>query len=125
MKKRVYDIAACNTHLRVFWNGDPVNIHHFRDYVGLYTDSNSEVKEGDDTIAYETVYDANNVKRWEVAVLHSPTGEFNAISFVNSVYTPGGGTHVSYILDKVVKTVQGLIEKSYPTVSNSASTNLK
>jgi hypothetical protein len=67
-------------------------------------------------VAYETIYDEQNVKRWEVAVLRSPTGDFNQISFVNSVYTPGGGTHVTYILDKVVKAFQGIIEKNNPQV---------
>lgn len=41
-------------------------------------------------------------KRWEVAVGASISGEFEQVSFVNSICTSAGGTHVNYIVDQLV-----------------------
>jgi DNA gyrase/topoisomerase IV subunit B len=40
--------------------------------------------------------------RWEVAVTVSD-GQFAQVSFVNSICTYKGGTHVTYIADQVVR----------------------
>ena len=40
--------------------------------------------------------------RWEVAVTVSD-GQFSQVSFVNSICTYKGGTHVTYIADQVVR----------------------
>ena len=41
--------------------------------------------------------------RWEVAVTVSD-GQFAQVSFVNSICTYKGGTHVTYVADQVVRT---------------------
>jgi DNA topoisomerase-2 len=42
--------------------------------------------------------------RWEVGVAAAPEEEgFSQLSFVNSIYTLRGGSHVQYLADQVVK----------------------
>lgn len=37
IEKRIYDIAACNTSLKMYFNGNLININSFEDYIKLYT----------------------------------------------------------------------------------------
>jgi DNA topoisomerase-2 len=48
-------------------------------------------------------------KRWEVIL--SPSDSFQQISFVNSICTTRGGSHVNYILDQVVSFIKEQIAK--------------
>ena len=45
----------------------------------------------------------NFIFRWQVGVGISYSGHFSQVSFVNSICTSKGGTHVNYIADQVVK----------------------
>ena len=48
------------------------------------------------------IWDKENLhERWEVIVSFSE-GEFNHVSFVNSICTSRGGSHVNYIADQIV-----------------------
>ena len=40
-------------------------------------------------------------KRWEIAMSLSES-QFQQVSFVNSISTNRGGTHVNYVTDKIV-----------------------
>lgn len=46
--------------------------------------------------------DLNDSKRWKVVITKSD-GQFNQISFVNSICTTNGGTHVNQICDQIVE----------------------
>lgn len=83
--KRVYDIAGCNPHLKLYLNGRRIRIDSFKDYVKLYT-SEFEMDETPD---------------WQVAVTASDDG-FKHISFVNSTETAQGGSHIDYVADQIV-----------------------
>ena len=48
--------------------------------------------------------------RWEVAVTTSETG-FQQMSFVNSIATTKGGTHVNYVVDQIVEKVMEAVTK--------------
>lgn len=39
--------------------------------------------------------------RWEVVVSYSAT-QFQHVSFVNSIFTSKGGTHVTHVTDKLI-----------------------
>lgn len=41
-------------------------------------------------------------------------GQFAQVSFVNSIATSKGGTHVSYVSDQIVKALHDRIAKKYP-----------
>ncbi|CAE8717715.1 unnamed protein product, partial [Polarella glacialis] len=94
MNRRCVDLAgimpaSCKIHL----NGKRLQISSFKDYVQLY-------KLEDDT---EIVYDKSG-DRWEVAMTVSD-GQFKQVSFVNSIATPKGGTHVAHVADQLVEAI--------------------
>ncbi|KRH91827.1 hypothetical protein M153_230340002, partial [Pseudoloma neurophilia] len=53
--------------------------------------------------------ESNN--RWEFAILPSEDGVFQQISFVNSICTIKGGTHVQYVLDQIIEPVIEKLKK--------------
>ena len=73
-ERRVYDIwGSTRDDMKVYLNGERIKIQNFKDYVDLYLDD-GQIK----------IYD--KCKRWEVCFAESD-GQFNQISFVNSIYT--------------------------------------
>lgn len=57
------------------------------------------------------VYERVN-ERWEVCVSISE-GQFNQVSFANSICTSKGGTHVNHVADAVVKDLVAFIQKKH------------
>lgn len=98
LQKRVYDLAACNTNVRIFFNDTLINFKTFEDYVKLYTDE----------YFWETKKDAT----WSLAVAPSDNG-FQQISFVNSTETYDGGTHVDYILNQIISQMREFFLKKH------------
>lgn len=87
MHKRVYDVAGCNPKIKVLLDGERIPIKSFKDYVALYTK--------DEPVFYERLNE-----RWEVAVAPSD-GQLMQVSFVNSICTVKGGTHVGHVADQI------------------------
>ena len=56
-------------------------------------------------------------KRWEIIVSISE-GQFNQVSFVNSICTSRGGTHVSYIVDQITDQLADQIKKKHKELNN-------
>ena len=78
---------------RVKTGGDKgVNIKHFGDYVNMY------LKQSDPRI-HEVAND-----RWEFCISISD-GQFNQVSFVNSICTNKGGTHVTHVADQIIAAI--------------------
>jgi len=102
LSKRVYDIAGTNTaagaKLNVYLNGALIHARTFEQYVGLY-------KGLEPPCAFERVND-----RWEIGVGISD-GTFQQVSFVNSISTTKGGTHVNYIADQITAKLMGVVKK--------------
>ena len=96
MRKRVYDLAGIlGKSVNVYLNGTKLPVKDFKSYVDLYL--GKATAEGAVPRTYEKVGD-----RWEICVATSE-GQFNQVSFVNSICTSKGGTHVNHIADQVVK----------------------
>ena len=98
IQKRIYDLAACNTHLKIYFNNDLVNLNSFEDYIKLYTT--------------EYFYETNKDKTWSMAIALSENG-FQQISFVNSTETYDGGTHVDYIMNQIVVELREFFAKKH------------
>ena len=102
LSKRVYDIAGTNTaagtKLSVYLNGTAIMARNFEQYVSLY--KGLEVP-----CAFERVND-----RWEIGVGVSD-GTFQQVSFVNSISTTKGGTHVNYIADQISSKLMAVVKK--------------
>ncbi|EFA82840.1 DNA topoisomerase II [Heterostelium album PN500] len=104
LTKRVYDIAGCNPSLKVTLNGEDLNIKSFQSYIQLYFKSLEKAPE----IYYERVSE-----RWEIAIALSHEGQFNQVSFVNSICTPKGGTHVTHALNDVLAEIGKAVQKKH------------
>ncbi|KAI7907288.1 DNA topoisomerase [Cokeromyces recurvatus] len=107
IKKRVYDLAGCVSGVNVYLNGTKIPVKGFSKYCDLYTKS-MEIRnaEGKKPI----ISDGGDNPRWEVHFAVSD-GQFNQISFVNSICTTKGGTHVNYIADQIVKAILPDVQK--------------
>merc|ERR1719359_2556696 len=95
MTKRVYDIAGSTDEKCSVWlNGEKLDIKSFKDYTDLYLLTRPGVPQ-----IFEKCSD-----RWEVCLSLTESG-FQQVSFVNSICTVRGGTHVTQVSDQVVEKI--------------------
>lgn len=95
MIKKVVDAAACNPSVKFYINSERVMVMDFDDYVALYSDE----------------YVTDITPDWKVGV--SASDGFEHISFVNSVETFQGGTHVMYVTMQIANELRAHIKKKY------------
>lgn len=96
LQKRVIDLAACNPKLKVTFNNEDHSFKSFEEYCKLY--------------AEDVIYVEGS--RWKIGVAPS-NGSMQQVSFVNSVETSDGGTHVDYIANQIVAHLRALIKKKH------------
>lgn len=97
LMKRVYDVAGTVKDIKVNLNGERLKVKNFKQYVDMYVAANSAAHTAEGAaVTKPTVVYENAGKRWEVAFALSD-GEFNQVSFANSIATTKGGTHVDMI----------------------------
>ena len=93
-ERRTYDVCACTPErVKVFYNGNPLQIKSFERYVDLYIGDKKESSR---------VFERSEDNRWEIVVARSNSG-FKQVSFVNGIHTSIGGSHVEYIVGQVIK----------------------
>jgi DNA topoisomerase II len=103
-KKRVWDLAGVlGKTLTIKYNGFKIPIKSFRDYSELYIKGMTNKEATEIKVAYTT--DKSN---WEVLIGPS-SGDFHQMSFVNSIATTKGGTHVDYLVKQIC---EGLLEEA-------------
>ncbi|KAK7243530.1 hypothetical protein RIF29_38329 [Crotalaria pallida] len=94
MKKRVLDMSGClGKTVKVELNGHLICVNSFSDYADLYLKS---VEKSRTAQAPLPRVHAKLGDRWEILVSLSD-GQFQQVSFVNSIATIKGGTHVDDI----------------------------
>ena len=98
LEKRVYDLAACNTHLKIHFNGKLISFNSFEDYIKLY------VK--------DYFFESSKDKNWSFGIALSDNG-FQQVSFANSTETYDGGTHVDYIMNQIVVSLREFFMKKH------------
>jgi len=99
LKRRIYDIAAVTDKtIKVKYNGEPIPVKHFQQYVDLYIGQKTTAMPG----AVARIYEEAN-ERWEYVVALAPKEEFTQISFVNGIFTGKGGKHVDYIINQIIR----------------------
>lgn len=98
LEKRVYDVAACNPKIKIYFNKELIKINSFQDYIKYYVD--------------DFIWETQSNENWQVAVAPNGNG-FNQISFVNSIETSDGGTHVNYILNQINHKLVKALTKKY------------
>ena len=105
-KKRVYDMAGITPKgVNVFLNGEKLQVENFEKYINMYIQATKEEDLEDPPIVFEQPHE-----RWEIAMSLSES-QFQQVSFVNSISTYKGGTHVNYVTDKIVKSILEKLEK--------------
>ena len=92
--KRGYDLAACTSgNIKVWINNREIKCRKLNDYIKLYYNKSPKL-----------VYEKIN-SRWKVGIVYDKDCGFNQISFVNGICTLRGGTHVSHVVDQIVRKV--------------------
>jgi len=98
IEKRVYDIAACNPNIKVYFNNNVINFKSFEDYIKLYTQ--------------DYFYESKKDKSWSIGVALSENG-FQQVSFVNSTDTYDGGTHLDYAQNQIISALREFFNKKH------------
>ncbi|KAJ3018452.1 DNA topoisomerase 2 [Thoreauomyces humboldtii] len=105
LTKRVYDMAGVVKNVKVYLNDERIKIKNFKEYVKLYLDSVFGKSDTKTTILCD-VPDP----RWEICFALSE-GQFQQVSFVNSICTSKGGTHVNMIADQIITRANEVVKK--------------
>ena len=105
LRRRVYDLCGTVKDCNIFLNEKKLGVKNFKGYVEMYVKAINErspslsieqAANNYTSIVHEVIND-----RWEVAFAVSD-GTFNQVSFVNSIATTAGGTHVKYVSDQII-----------------------
>ena len=104
VSRRAYDVAACTPKkVNVHLNDVKIPIKKWEDYVDLYIGTKSETWR---------IHESPN-ERWDVVIAPS-TNDFQQISFVNSICTSKGGSHVDSVVNPLLKKVCDELGKKVP-----------
>jgi DNA topoisomerase-2 len=95
--RRVYDAAAIAPTVTVTLNGTRLKFKTLERYVELFTQG------------YKVFYAEQ--ARWRVALVLSPTREFEQISFVNGIWTAKGGRHVDAVWAQVLDRLKAILAR--------------
>jgi DNA topoisomerase II len=110
-KRRVYDMAGTCRGVKVKLNGSAIGVRNFKKYCEMYTKAIK--KERGEEAANDTseiIAEGGPGDRWEIGFAVSD-GSFQQVSFVNSIATTSGGTHVNYIADQIVNRLVEIVKK--------------
>jgi DNA topoisomerase-2 len=109
--RRAIDIAGVSSEkIKVSFNDEKINVTNFKQYIQYYYPKD------------EIYYDEDENGRWKVGVLYIQESNNKVISFVNSIATYKGGSHVNHVADKVIKQlVDNHIKKKNKDVKISPS----
>ena len=110
VKRRVYDMAGTCKGVGVRLNGDRLKVKNFKKYIEMYTKAIK--KERGEEAANDTseILLESPDPRWEIGFAVSD-GSFQQVSFVNSIATTSGGTHVNYIADQICNKLADIVKK--------------
>lgn len=111
--RRIYDMAGTVRNIKVYLNNEVIKIKDFKSYCDLYAKSIAKERTAEEggtpTCTVEMDRDKGH-PRWEVGFAVSD-GNFQQVSFVNSIATTTGGTHVNYIADQITANLLKTLNK--------------
>lgn len=97
LEMKLHETAGINPGLKIVFNKKVISYSSFAKFISLF------VEEG-------TKFIHEKQNNWEYFV--APIADSGTtISYVNSVSTPEGGTHVKFILDQIIKLVKPILTK--------------
>jgi DNA topoisomerase-2 len=110
VKRRSYDMAGTLKGVKVYLNGERIKVNSFAKYMEMYTKAIAKETGNDDADKEKQVIITDRHERWDIGFAVSD-GSFNQVSFVNSIATYSGGTHVNYIADQIVDKLLTIVTK--------------
>ncbi|KAJ5087058.1 DNA topoisomerase II [Penicillium alfredii] len=113
VKRRVYDLAG-TAGVAVKLNGTRIPIRNFRKYMEMFTKAIRKERGDDGPPAKDEIITCSPDPRWEIGFAVSD-GAFQQVSFVNSIATTSGGTHVNYIADQICNRLAEQVKKRNKT----------
>jgi DNA topoisomerase-2 len=100
VKRRAYDLAGAVDGVGVYLNGKKIKMPNFKAYMEMYTKAIKKERGEEAANDHSEIIIDKPEKRWEIGFAVSD-GTFQQVSFVNSIATTSGGTHVNYIADQI------------------------
>ncbi|KAI0380084.1 type II DNA topoisomerase [Hypomontagnella monticulosa] len=100
--RRVYDMAGTVRGVKVSLNDSVIKLD-FKKYCEMYAKAIARergAEDGSDSSPTVIIEDNKAHRQWEIGFAVSD-GSFQQVSFVNSIATTTGGTHVNYIADQI------------------------
>ena len=110
VKRRVFDLAGTSKGVKVWLNGEKIKVKNFKEYMKMYTKAIKRERGEEATNDKSDIITDSPDVRWEVGFAVSD-GTFQQVSFVNSIATTSGGTHVNYIADQVSNKLLEAVKK--------------
>ncbi|KAF3482593.1 DNA topoisomerase II [Arthroderma uncinatum] len=121
--RRVYDMAGtCGTAVKL--NGSKVPVRSFKKYMEMYTKAIKAERGEDPTADKNDIIVESPDPRWEIGFSVSD-GSFQQVSFVNSIATTSGGTHVNYISDQICNKLADALKKKNKTGATLKAAQIK
>ncbi|ODH47460.1 DNA topoisomerase 2 [Paracoccidioides brasiliensis] len=113
VKRRVYDMAGtCKVIVKL--NGSRIPVRNFKQYMAMYTNAIKKER-GEEAAKDKTEILLDNPDpRWEVGFAVSD-GSFQQVSFVNSIATTSGGSHVNAVADQICNRLAETVKKRNKT----------
>ncbi|KAG9259242.1 DNA topoisomerase [Emericellopsis atlantica] len=111
--RRVYDMAGTVRGVRTYLNGEHIKIKDFKSYCNMYAKAIAHTRAQEEGVTPVTTVEIDDDKghpRWEIGFTVSD-GTFQQVSFVNSIATTSGGTHVNYIADQMTNALLKQLNK--------------
>lgn len=106
--RRVYDMVGTVKKCKIWFNGKQISLKGFEAYASLYLPDPPpcpvDGSPGESLI--KKFVSINFADRWEILVGECKQNYPNQVSFVNSICTSKGGTHVDLIVNQIVKAIQ-------------------
>ena len=109
-KRRVYDLAGTCKGVAVKLNGTRVPARNFKKYIELYTKGIKKERGEEAANDNSEIITESTDPHWEIGFTVSD-GSFQQVSFVNSIATTSGGSHVNYIADQIVTRLLEIVKK--------------
>lgn len=108
--RRTYDMAGTMRGVKVYLNGNRIKVNSFAKYMEMYTKALRKEQGQSEDDKEKDVIITDRHERWDIGFAVSD-GSFNQVSFVNSIATTSGGTHVNYIADQIVEKLLVTVNK--------------
>ena len=110
IRRRAFDMAGTTPKdVKVTLDGTVLPVKDFKSYCDMYLPSKEECDL--ENIPHKTLYFEAVNERWEVGVTLSQDEEEQHVSFVNSIATTSGGTHVKMLQKMIADRLSVYIEK--------------